>query len=160
MIIVWKALTYWAAFSEPPYDSARTKNRPTSKSWYPEPVQVLKDNTYTVHWRHLWFSQLLRTASHVTDDWAGWSVIMKGGFQVKGWISNRSLGNEITEQRKLKMKLLQDTTQEKILGTVWNHAKDVLLVNVTHPKPLLKPKEQYWARLLESLIQLDLQQPF
>ena len=68
---------------------------------------------------------------------------MKGGFQVKGWISNRSLENEITEQGKLKMKLLQDTTQEKILGTVWNHAKDVLLVNVTHPKPLLKPKEQY-----------------
>ena len=28
------------------------------------------------------------------------------------------------------MKLLQGTTQEKILGTVWNHAKDMLLLNV------------------------------
>ena len=68
---------------------------------------------------------------------------MKGGFQGRGWISNRSLQNEITEQEILKMKLLQGTAQEKILRTVWNHAKDVLLFNVTHPKILLKPKEQY-----------------
>ena len=32
------------------------KTAEQAKSWYPEPVQVLKDNTYTVHWRHLWFS--------------------------------------------------------------------------------------------------------
>ena len=50
------------------------------------------------------------------------------------------------------MKLRQGTTQEKILGTVWNHAKDMLLSNVNL-------REQFSARLLEYLIQLDSQQP-
>ena len=83
---------------------------------------------------------------------------MRGGFQLKGWLSNRSLENEIAEQEKPKMKLLQGTTQEKVLGTVWNHAENVLLFNVNPPIPY--PREQYWARLLESFIQLDLQQTF
>ena len=52
---------------------------------------------------------------------------MKGGFKLKGWLSNRSLENEIAEQEKPKMKLLQGTTQEKILETdlapnVWLHS--------------------------------------
>ena len=38
-------------------------------------------------------------------------VLMKGGFQVKGWLSNRSLENEIAKQEKPKMTLLQSTTQ-------------------------------------------------
>ena len=61
-------------------------------------------------------------------------VLMKGGFQVKEWLSNRSLQNEIAEEEKHKMKLLQGTTQEKVLRTVWNHAGDVLLFNVNPPK--------------------------
>ena len=34
------------------------------------------------------------------------------------------------------MKLLQGATQEKILGTVWNHAKDMLLSNVNPPNDI------------------------
>ena len=54
-------------------------------------------------------------------------VLMKGGFKFKGWLPNRSLENEIAEQEKPKMKLLQGTTQEKILGidlapNVWLHS--------------------------------------
>ena len=51
----------------------------------------------------------------------------KGGIQVKGWLSNKSLENEIVGQEKAEMKLLRGATQEKILGTVWDHAKDMLL---------------------------------
>jgi len=45
---------------------------------------------------------------------------MKGGFQVKEWLSNRPLENEIIEQEKTEKNLLQGATQEKIIGTVWN----------------------------------------
>ena len=34
------------------------------------------------------------------------------------------------------MKLLQGATQEKILGTVWNHTKDMLLSNVNPPNDI------------------------
>ena len=34
------------------------------------------------------------------------------------------------------MKLLQGATQEKILGTVWNHAKDMLLSNFNTPNDI------------------------
>ena len=63
-------------------------------------------------------------------------VLLKGGFQVKGWLSNQCLENEIVGQEKPEMKLLQGATQEKILGTVWNHAKYMLLFNVNPPNDI------------------------
>ena len=91
--------------------------------------------------------------SQVTDNWSGWSITEKWiSSQGPGWLSNQSLENEIVGQEKPEMKLLQGATQEKILGTVWNHAKDMLLSNVNL-------REQFSARLLEYLIQLDSQQP-
>ena len=74
-------------------------------------------------------------------------MLIKGGFQVKGWLSNRSLENEITEQEKPKMKLLQGTTQEKVLGTVWNHAEDVLLFSVNPPKDITLTKRAILSQI-------------
>ncbi|XP_067031374.1 uncharacterized protein [Acropora muricata] len=56
-------------------------------------------------------------------------VLMK----VKECLSNQSLENEIVGQEKPELKVLRGATQEKILGTVWDHAKDMLLFNVNPP---------------------------
>ena len=74
-------------------------------------------------------------------------VLMKGGFQVKGWLSNQSLENKIAEQEKPKMKLLQGTTQEKVLGTVWNHAENVLLFSVNPPKDITLTKRAILSQI-------------
>ena len=77
-------------------------------------------------------------------------VLMKGGFQVKGWLSNQSLDTEIAKQEKPTMKLLQGTTQEKVLGTGWNHAEDVLLLfNVSPPKDITLTKRAILSRIAQ-----------
>ena len=72
---------------------------------------------------------------------------MKGGFQVKGWLSNQSLENEIVGQEKPEMKLLRGGTQEKILGTVWDHAKDMLLFNVNPPNDITLTKRTVLSQI-------------
>ena len=126
------------------------KNRTPSKEFVSRSCSGIEEQY--LHGRHLWFSPF-RSASQATDNWSGWSISEKWiSSQGLGWLSNQSLENEIVGQEKPEMKLLQGTTKEKILGTVWNHAKDMLLSNVNL-------REQFSARLLEYLIQLDSQQP-
>lgn len=111
---------------------ALRKTADQAKDLYPEAAQILKNNTYMDD-----ICDSVRTvqeAKRMTTELD--EVSLKGGFQVKGWLSNRSLENETTEQEKPQMKLLQGTTHEKILGTVWNHAEDVLLFNVNPPKDM------------------------
>lgn len=45
------------------------------------------------------------------------------------------------------MKLLQGVTHEKILGTVWNHAEDVLLFNVNPPKDMTFTKRAILSQI-------------
>ena len=45
------------------------------------------------------------------------------------------------------MKLLQGETQEKILGTVWNHAKDLLLFNVNLPNDITLTKRTVLSQI-------------
>ena len=122
---------------------ALRKTADQAKSLYPKAAQVLKDNTYMDD-----ICDSVRTVEHakrLTTDLD--EVLMKGGFQVKGWLSNRSLENEIAEHEKPKMKLLQGTTQEKVLGTVWNHAEDVLLFNVNPPKDITLTKRAILSQI-------------
>ena len=87
---------------------ALRKTADQAKSLYPEAAQVLKDNTYMDD-----ICDSVRTveqAKRLTTELD--KVLMKGGFQVKGWLSNRSLKNGIAEQEKPEMKLLQGTTRE------------------------------------------------
>ena len=50
------------------------------------------------------------------------------------------------------MKLLQGSTQEKILGTVWNHAKHVLLLNVNPPNDIILTKRTVLSQIARILI--------
>ena len=45
------------------------------------------------------------------------------------------------------MKLLQGATQEKILGTVWNHAKEMLLFNVNSPNNITLTKRTVLSQI-------------
>ena len=76
-------------------------------------------------------------------------VLLKRGFQVKGWLSNQSLENEVVGQEKPEMKLLRGATQEKILGTVWNHAKDMLLFNVNPPNDITLTKRTVLSQIAQ-----------
>ena len=115
---------------------ALRKTADQAESLYPEAAQVLKNNTYmddicdSVH--------SVQQAKRLTTELD--EVLLKGGFQVKGWLSNQSLENEFVAQEKPEMKLLRGVTQEKILGTVWNHATDMLLFNVNPPNDITLTK--------------------
>ena len=115
---------------------ALRKTADQAESLYPEAAEVLKNNTYmddicdSVH--------SVQQAKRLTTELD--EVLLKGGFQVKGWLSNQSLENEIVAQEKPEMKLLRGVTQEKILGTVWNHATDMLLFNVNPPNDITLTK--------------------
>ena len=71
---------------------------------------------------------------------------MKGGFQVKRWLSNRSLENKILKLEKPKWNYWK-ATQEKVLGTVWNHAEDVLLFSVKLPKDITLTKRAILSQI-------------
>ena len=119
------------------------KTADQAKDLYPEAAQVLKNNTYmddicdSVHSVH----QAKRLTTELDE------ILRKGGFQVKGWLSNRCLKNEIIEQKKPEKKLLQGTTQGKILGTVWNHTEDVFLFNVNPPKDIVLTKRSVLSQI-------------
>ena len=48
--------------------------------------------------------------------------------------------------------MLQGTTQEKILGTVWNHAKDMLLFNVNPPNDITLTKRTVLSQIARILL--------
>ena len=107
---------------------ALRKTADQAKSSYPEATQVLKNNTYMDGICDSVNS--IQQAKRLTNELD--EVLMK----VKGWLSNQSLENEIVGQEKPEMKVLRGATQQKILGTVWDHAKDMLLFNVNSPNDI------------------------
>ena len=124
---------------------ALRKTADQAKSLYREAAQVSKNNTYmddicdSVHS----VQQAKQLATELDE------VFLKGGFQVKGWLSNQSLENKIVGQEKPEMKLLRGVTEEKILGTVWNHAKDMLLFNVNPPNDITLTKRTVLSQIAQ-----------
>ena len=107
---------------------ALRKTAHQAKSLYPEAVHVLKNNTYMDDICDSVNS--IQQAKRLTNELD--EVLLK----VKGWLSNQSLENEIVGQEKPEMKVLRGATQEKLLGTIWDHAKDTLLFNVNPPNDI------------------------
>ena len=72
-------------------------------------------------------------------------VLASGGFKVKGWISNRDLGDDDSigiEDSTSGLKLLTNEIAEKVLGLLWDHLKDVFTfkvnVELLNPEPIFK----------------------
>ena len=123
---------------------ALRKTADEAKTSHPHAAKVLKDNTYmddicdSVH--------SLQEAEQLTADMD--DVLQQGGFKVKGWLSNQNLRKENEEEQGgISMKLLQGKTEEKILGTIWNHAEDVFLFNVSQPEEIKLTKRAILSQI-------------
>ena len=111
---------------------ALRKTADKAKSSYPEAAQVLKNNTY--------MDDICDSVNSIKQAKRLTNELDEVSLKVKGWLSNQSLENKIVGQEKPEMKVLRRTTQEKILGTVWDHAKDMLLFNVNPPHDITLTK--------------------
>jgi hypothetical protein len=68
------------------------------------------------------------------------SLLEKGGFKVKEWLSNKDLVPNIEQQQHVKP--LQPSSNDKVLGVVWNSTKDELrfITKVECDQPSTKRK--------------------
>ena len=73
---------------------------------HPEAAQVLKNNTYMDDICDSLHS--VQQAKQLTTEQD--EVLLNGGFQIKGWLSNQSLENGIIRQENSEMGLLQGAT--------------------------------------------------
>ena len=113
--------------------TALLKTAEEGEKRYPEAAKVLKESTYmddicdSVH-----SEEQARTITSEIDE-----ILHNGGFNVKGWLSNRSLKENVdnaTEGSESELKVLQGPVHEKVLGTVWNHESDVFEFKVNPPE--------------------------
>ena len=82
------------------------KTADQAKGLHPEAAQVLKNNTYMDDICDSLHS--IQQAKQLTTEQD--EVLLKGGFQIKGWLSNQSLENGIIRQENSEMELLQGAT--------------------------------------------------
>ena len=96
---------------------------------HPEAAKTLLENSYV---DHICDSvSTVETAQRLTTDID--EVLATGAFKVKGWTSNRDLGNDESvgnEDSSNGMKLLANETAEKVLGLALDHRKDVFTFKV------------------------------
>ena len=111
---------------------------------FPEAAQVLKDNTYMDDICDSFCTEEeARELTKCID-----SVLEKGGFKVKGWLSNKATSNTDQEKRK-ETAILQGVNEEKVLGVVWNSHKDMFTLKL---KPELLLSQQ--PAMLSNLSQV------
>ena len=107
---------------------ALKKTSDPAKSSYPKAAQVLKNSTY--------MDDICDSVNSIQQAKRLTNELDEELLKVKGWLSNQSLENNIVGLEKPKMKVLRGATQEKILGTIWDHAKDMLPFNVDPPNDI------------------------
>jgi hypothetical protein len=64
------------------------------------------------------------------------TLLQKGGFKVKGWMSNKVLKDQ-SQTNESEMRVFQGEAEEKLLGLVWSTKTDTFSFNVK--ADLLKP---------------------
>ena len=85
---------------------ASRKTADQAKGLHSEAAQVLKNNTYMDDICDSLHS--IQQAKQLTTEQD--EVLLKGGFQIKGWLSNQSLENGIIRQENSEMELVQCAT--------------------------------------------------
>ena len=110
---------------------ALRKTAKEAENCYPDAAKFITDNTYADEiYDSVHIADEAKRLTKETD-----TMLESGGFQVKGWLSNKSLENTVannTSEELPAMKLLQGEAEEKVLGVVWNHEQDVFMFKV-HP---------------------------
>ena len=105
------------------------------ESQHPKAAEVLRRDTYMDD-----ICTSVRTIEEAKDlvkdvD----EVIAEGGFKVKGWQSNEQL-KDVTSQ--MKTNVLENLSEEKVLGMVWNQNTDEFSYRVKRSMVLDLPDEQ------------------
>ena len=85
---------------------------------YPETAETLKKNTYVDNICDSVTS--LEKADKLTDELD--TVLAKGGFKVKGWVSNY-LEMKNVNQSEQNLKVFKGSSEEKVLGVIWNNSE-------------------------------------
>ena len=86
---------------------------------HPEAAETLKKNTYMDDICDSVTS--LEKAEKLTDELD--TVLAKGGFKVKGWVSN-CLEMRNVNQSEQSFKVFEGASEEKVLGVIWNNSED------------------------------------
>ena len=86
---------------------------------HPEAAEALKRNTYMDDICDSVTS--LEKAEKLTDELD--IVLAKGGFKVKGWVSN-CLEMRNVNQSEQSFKVFEGASEEKVLGVIWNNSED------------------------------------
>ena len=108
---------------------AQTALKKTAKenaSGYPEAADVLQKNTYMDD-----ICDSVNTVTEAKQLAKDLDIILKtGGFNVKGWISNKSLEDHMQSEKPAEMAVFRGNVAEKVLGMAWNNQADTLTFNV------------------------------
>ena len=105
-----------------------------SKDTYPRAAQVLKQDTYM---DDICTSMgTVDEAKQLTSDID--IVLNKGGFNIKEWLSNKSLNSE--KPNKESITLGHKDKKEKVLGVKWDFEEDSLIVNVKLEDKIMNDK--------------------
>ena len=99
---------------------ALQKTADEGESINPEAAKTIKDSTYMDD--ILDSVNTTEDAKKLTSDVD--KILEKGGFEVKGWLSNKDLEDSNTEMNEIKVP--QSQTEAKVLGVSWNCKEDVL----------------------------------
>ena len=124
--------------------TALRKTAKEAKETFPAAAKVIEDNTYM---DDICDSvPTMNEANKLTTDLD--SVLETGGFQVKGWVSNRI---EKTENRQQEVSP-KGITVEKVLGVVWISERDTLSFKVPADFPEGKEMVQLSKRKILSRV--------
>ena len=132
---------------------ALRKTAKEGESRYPKAAKVITENTYV--------DDICESVSTIHEEKQLTTDVDKllnsGGFHVKGWLSNKALGNTVTSKLdgdQLPMKLLQGSAEEKVLGVIWDHEQDIFTFNVHPPGEITLTKRtvlSYIARIYDPI---------
>jgi hypothetical protein len=116
---------------------ALRKTAEEEESESPRAAQVIRDNSYMDDiLDSVSTNQEVRELTTVID-----CILEKGGFQVKGWQSNKELNQTSNQKDEEEINVPQSKQDAKVLGVVWNNKDDVLKYKVKVEMTLTqKPK--------------------
>ena len=106
--------------------TALRKTAQESKSTHPKAAEIIMKNAYM---DDICDSvDTAKEAKQQTEDVD--KVLEKGGFKVKGWISNKPLRGESQNETTEMTTMFQGAVEEKVLGITWNNQSDTLSFKV------------------------------
>ncbi|KAK3736377.1 hypothetical protein QZH41_006148 [Actinostola sp. cb2023] len=110
---LWRARTCDGA------NSFEKKTAQVNKDDYPQAAKVLTDNVYMDDICES--VDTVQEARKLTEDID--KVLKTGGFNVKGWTSNKKLTEKVNKEMEKGMSVFQGE-EEKVLGILWNYKTD------------------------------------